>query len=356
MRLVLVHVDGGRGEWPYERDDWGSDVKSMSRPMSVFWRAFIASGSAIGVLALLLVFSPVEIDAPIRRGQALIVVVGLAVGLVANAVLLRRALRPLGRLAQKMEAVDLLRPGQRLQVLRNDEIGRAIVAFNRMVDRLETERQQTSRRVLAAQEAERVGIARDLHDEVGQVLTGVLLHLDSIAETAPAHRGEIADAKQSVRRALHEVRRISSELRPEMLEQLGLVSALTELTRSFARTSGVRVDREFARPLPELEADVELAVYRIAQEGLTNISRHARATRVRMVLECGPRSLVLRVIDDGCGLADTFEEHGGLRGMRERAVLIGAALAITSASPGGVEVRLEVPAMGVVVRPAKASP
>ncbi len=323
--------------------------------MPVFWRAFIASASAFGLGALLLLFSPIEIDAPIRRGQALVVILGLVVGLVANALLLRRALRPLRRLAQRMEAVDLLRPGQRLQVLRNDEIGRAIIAFNRMVDRLETERQQTSRRVLAGQEAERVGIARHLHDEVGQVLTGVLLHLDSIAESAPSHRGEIDDAKQSVRRALHEVRRISSELRPEMLEQLGLVSALTELTRSFAQTSGVRVDREFARPLPELEAEVELAVYRIVQEGLTNIARHARATRVRMVLESAPQSVVLRVIDDGCGLAEAFEEHGGLRGMRERAVLIGAALAIKPASSGGVEVRVEVPAVGVV-SPVQVSP
>ena len=148
----------------------------------------------------------------------------------ANAFLLRRAFAPLERLAQRMETVDLLRPGQRLQVLRNDEIGRVVIAFNRMLDRLESERQQSGRRVLAAQEAERIGIARDLHDEVGQVLTGVLLQLNSIAESAPAHREEIDEAKQSVRRALDEVRRISSELRPEMLEHLGLVSALTELT------------------------------------------------------------------------------------------------------------------------------
>ena len=317
----------------------------MSRPLSVFWRVFAVNAGLLGVLAVLLLFSPIEIDAPIKPIQALIVSLGLVVTLAANAYLLRRALAPLERLAQRMETVDLLRPGQRLQVLRKDEISRVVIAFNRMLDRLERERQQSGRRILAAQEAERIGIARDLHDEVGQVLTGVLLHLDSIAESAPAHRPEIDDAKQSVRRALNEVRRISSELRPEMLEQLGLVSALTELTTTFNRVSGIRVERQFDQPVPELERDAELAVYRIAQESLTNVARHAQATRVQIVLEGGSDSVVLRVIDDGRGFAAEPEEHGGLRSMRERALLIRAALAIKETASGGVEVRLEVPAV-----------
>ena len=319
----------------------------MKHPLSLFWRVFAVNAGLLGVLAALLLLTPVEIDAPIRPVQALIVVAGLAVTLAANVILLRRALAPLERLAQRMETVDLLRPGQRLQVLRNDEISRVVVAFNRMLDRLENERQQSGRRVLAAQEAERVGIARDLHDEVGQVLTGVLLHLDSIAERAPTHRDEIDDAKQSVRRALDEVRRISSELRPEMLEHLGLVSALTELTTTFSRVSGIRVERQFDQSLPKLEPDAELAVYRIAQESLTNVARHAQATRVTVALEQGFESVVLRVVDDGRGFAGNPEEHGGLIGMRERALLIGAALAIKEASPNGVEVRLEVPAVRV---------
>jgi two-component system, NarL family, sensor histidine kinase UhpB len=320
----------------------------MTRPLSVFWRVFAVNAGLLGVLAALLVFTPVEIDAPIKLTQALIVIAGLAVTLAANAVLLRRALAPLDRLAQRMETVDLLRPGQRLQVLRHDEISRVVVAFNRMLDRLESERRRSSRRILAAQEAERVGIARDLHDEVGQVLTGVLLHLDSIAERAPAHRTEIDDAKQSVRRALNEVRRISSELRPEMLEELGLVSALTELTATFSRVSGIAVERRFDQSLPDLESDAELAVYRIAQESLTNIGRHAEAAHVTVSLEKGFDSVVLRVVDDGRGFAGEPEEHGGLRSMRERALLIGAALAIKQASAGGVEVRLEVPAVSSV--------
>jgi two-component system sensor histidine kinase UhpB len=216
-----------------------------------------------------------------------------------------------------------------------------------MLDRLESERQQSGRRVLAAQEAERLGIARDLHDEVGQVLTGVLLQLDSIAGAAPAYREDLDEAKSAVRRALDEVRRISSELRPEMLEHLGLVSALTELTTTFGRLSGIRVERRFEQSLPELEPDKELALDRIAQESLTNVARHAQATHVTVALERGGGSVVLRVADDGRGFDGTPQEHGGLRSMRERALLIDGALAIRTALGGGIEVRLEVPAARV---------
>jgi two-component system, NarL family, sensor histidine kinase UhpB len=316
----------------------------MARGHSLFWRVFAVNAGLLGAIAVLLLFSPVEIDAPVKPTQALIIIGGLVVTVLANALLLRRAVAPLERLAQRMETVDLLRPGQRLSVSRTDEIGRVLAAFNRMLDRLERERRQSGRRVLAAQEAERVGIARDLHDEVGQLLTGALLQLNSIAESAPARRQELDEARQAVRRALDEVRRISSELRPEMLEQLGLVSALTELSTTFARVSGVEVERHFDRSLAALEPDTELAVYRIAQESLTNVARHAHAKRVTIALERGHDSVVLRVVDDGRGFDGAPEEHGGLRSMRERALLVEGALAIKDGRQGGVEVRLEVPA------------
>jgi two-component system sensor histidine kinase UhpB len=312
--------------------------------LPLFWRVLAVNGGLLTVIALLLIATPVTISFPIALTEAIVVVIGLVVTIAVNAVLLRRAFAPLGRLAERMEMVDLLRQGQRLQVLREDEVGRVVAAFNRMLDRLERERQESAWRVLAAQEAERVGIARDLHDEVGQVLTGVLLQLNSISDSAPAHRDELDDARQAVRRALDEVRRISRELRPEMLEHLGLVSALTELSTSFARVSGIRVERDFAPSLPKLAPEVELVIYRIAQESLTNVARHAEASRVTISLEAGHESVVLRVVDDGRGFAADPVEHGGLRSMRERALLVGGALAIKAAPEGGAEVRVEVPA------------
>lgn len=320
----------------------------MPRNIPLFWRVFAVNGGLLVAIAVLLIVTPVQISAPIKLEQALIIVAGLAITLAANALLLRHTVSPLGQLAWRMETVDLLRRGQRIDVQRDDEVGRVVRAFNLMLDRLESERQESGRRVLAAQEAERVGIARDLHDEVGQVLTGVLLHLNSIAESAPSQRDEIDTAKQAVRVALDEVRRISSELRPEMLEQLGLASALTELSTTFARVSGVHVERRFETTLPKLAADTELAVYRIAQESLTNIARHAAATEVSISLERGIDSVVLSVSDNGRGFDGPPQEHGGLRSMRERALLIDGALAVKASRLGGVDVRLEVPAPAVV--------
>jgi two-component system sensor histidine kinase UhpB len=200
---------------------------------------------------------------------------------------------------------------------------------------------------LRAQEAERVRIAGGLHDEVGQALTGVLLQLDALSDSRDADvRRTASETKQTVRHALEEVRRIARELRPEMLEHLGLVSALTELSRRFGEQSGIQVERRFAETLPQLSDEAELAIYRVAQESLTNIARHAEASRVELALEEGAASVVLRVTDDGRGLADAVvaNGHGGLRGMRERALLVGGALAVKPARSGGVEVRLEVPA------------
>jgi len=320
----------------------------MPRTAPLFWRVFAVNGGVLATVAVLLIVTPVQISAPIKLEQALIIVVGLAITLAANALLLRQTVAPLGRLARRMETVDLLRRGQRIDVHRGDEVGRVVQAFNRMLDRLESERQQSGRRVLAAQEAERIGIARDLHDEVGQLLTGVLLHLNSIADAAPSQRDEIDAAKRTVRLALDEVRRISSELRPEMLEHLGLASALIELSTTFARVSGLHVKRRFDTALPKLSPDAELAVYRIAQESLTNVARHAAATEVTITLERGSDSVILSVSDNGRGFDGPPQEHGGLRSMRERALLIDAALAVKRGRRGGVDVRLEVPAPAAV--------
>jgi two-component system sensor histidine kinase UhpB len=304
--------------------------------LSLIWRVFAINAVLLVVATLLLALTPVTIHARIAIVEGLDLAVALVVMLAANLLLLRHTLQPIGRLVERMRKIDLLQPGQRIPEQGGVEVAELTRAFNEMLERLETERRESGKRALDAQEAERRRIASGLHDEVGQVLTGVLLRLED------------DETKEAVRQALEEVRRIARELRPEMLEQLGLVSALTELSRKFADSSGIRVERSFATDLPPLSDESELAVYRVAQESLTNIARHADASRVHVALQPGPDSVVLRVIDDGRGIPtpDPFalNGHGGLRGMRERALLVGGALAVKRGSGGGVEVRLEVPA------------
>jgi two-component system, NarL family, sensor histidine kinase UhpB len=315
--------------------------------LSFFWRVFAASAVVLVVATVLLIVTPVTISANIALVEALIVIAALGVALLGEFLLLRRAFQPLEQLVRRMETVDLLRPGQRVAAPPGPTLSRAVRAFNDMLDRLETERRESGGRVLAAQEAERSRIARGLHDEVGQVLTGVLLELDALAPSLPADRRiDLVETKDAVRQALEEVRRIARELRPEMLEHLGLPSALTELATVLSRRSGVRIERDFHRSLPPLTEDAELAVYRVAQESLTNVARHANASRVLMRLESGVDSVVLTVSDDGRGFGDglSSDREGGIRGMRERALLVGGALAVKPGASGGVEVRLEVPA------------
>jgi two-component system, NarL family, sensor histidine kinase UhpB len=316
--------------------------------LPLLWRVFAINATLLALATLLLALTPVTVHASIAVAEAIDLVAALLVMLAANLLLLRHTLGPIDRLVERMRTVDLLRPGQRLAAGGGIEATELTRAFNEMLERLETERRESGQRALRAQEGERLRIARGLHDEVGQVLTGVLLQLDSLRGADEATRARGLDAtKHSVRQALEEVRRIARELRPEMLEHLGLVSALTELSRKFADQSGIHVERRFAAALPPLSDEAEIAVYRVAQESLTNVARHADATHVDLILEPGVQSVVLRIADDGRGLPETAASPNGqrgLRGMRERAMLVGGALAIKRSHDGGVEVRLEVPA------------
>jgi two-component system sensor histidine kinase UhpB len=131
--------------------------------------------------------------------------------------------------------------------------------------------------------------------------------------------------------------------RPETLDHLGLASSLNNLARAFARRTRIAVDRQISPQLGQLDPNVELVLYRVAQESLTNIARHSNANQVLLALSRNGDSVVLRIADDGQGLGPSRLEGGGLRGIRENALIVGGALAIKPSPIGGVEIRLEVP-------------
>jgi two-component system sensor histidine kinase UhpB len=174
-------------------------------------------------------------------------------------------------------------------------------------------------------------------------MTAILLSLERAADEADEPlRGELRQVQEITRGSLDEVRRLVRRLRPGVLEDLGLVSALTSLTGEFATHVGLRVVRRFDSGLPVLDQQTELVLYRVAQEALTNAARHAEAGQVEVSLHRTGEAVVLAVADDGRG-TEAAREGAGIRGMRERALLVGATLDVTSHPQAGTAVRLVVP-------------
>ena len=213
--------------------------------MSLLWRVFASNAAVLAAATLALVLSPATVSFPVALTEAVVLAGGLAAMLGIDFVLLRRAFGPLGRLRRFMAEVDPLQPGARAEVDGADpEVAELTVSINEMIERLERERRESARAALAGQEAERVRIARELHDEVGQTLTAIVLQLERAARDTGA--AEVAEAREGVRETLEEVREIARRLRPEALDDLGLGSALAALTVDVSRRTRLRIDRRLA--------------------------------------------------------------------------------------------------------------
>jgi two-component system sensor histidine kinase UhpB len=312
--------------------------------MPLFWRVFLANAAILLAGILVLALTPLRLGEHATLRDVIALLVGLTLMIVVNWLILRPLFRPLERLAGRMEEADVLRGGQRVPVDSSGEVGALEEAFNRMMERLETERREAGARALNTQEEERQRIARGLHDEVGQTMTGVLLVLKRLGRDAtPEQRAALDEAQAAVKASLEDVRRTAQELRPEILDHLDLPSALTNLARTFSDRTGIPVRRQLATQLPKLDPKIELVLYRVAQEGLTNAARHSGASEVTLTLEHDADSVVLRVLDNGRGFEGKHAEGGGLRGIRERALIVGGAVAIKPAPTDGLEIRLQVP-------------
>jgi two-component system sensor histidine kinase UhpB len=277
--------------------------------------------------------------------EGILLAVAVLLVLVVNLVLLRRVVRPVQHLTALARRVDLTDPRPSLpEAQPRSEAGELALTFNEMLLRLRAERREATGRVLAGQEAERLRIAQELHDQVGQELTAVLLLLSRLESRVPDDlRPAVREVENSVRAGIEDVRRIAIELRPEALEDLGLESALAVLCDRLAERSGLEVDCQIESRLPELSPDTELVLYRVAQEALTNVARHSGSEGAELSVQGDHGGVILTVRDRGRGLPADLVDGSGMRGMRERAALIGALLEIRSADPG-TEVRLQVPA------------
>lgn len=315
--------------------------------MSLLWRVFLANIVVWVAAFALLAWAPVTVHRVATPRELVILGIGLVAMLAMDLVLLRRVLGPLRRLATVMKAVEPTHPGRRAQT--SGSAGGEVVALadalNSMLDRLEDERRESGRKALLAQESERARIARELHDEVGQTLTAVALRAQRAAGETSGQDEALTEIAETVLSSLEDVHRIGRELRPEALEDLGLVNALIALCSRIGRQGGLVVRRDLAGQLPPLSHEIELVIYRVAQEALTNALRHAQGSEVTVSLRCSDGAVMLRVSDNGRGLPEPRRE-GGLGGMRERAMLIGAELGVDSRPGHGTEVTLTVPVQG----------
>jgi two-component system, NarL family, sensor histidine kinase UhpB len=282
-----------------------------------------------------------------------LLVIGLALVVVALSLALlreRRRLRPLEDLIEAMEKVDLSSPQLHLPasidgVGETEEVERIELAFLRMMRRLEAERRRAGSAALHAQEEERARVARDLHDEVNQSLTGLLLRLEAAREAAPPElEGELAETRTLANQAMTELLSLARQLRPTALDDLGLAAAIGGQVEQLARGE-IEAKLSVEGGFSDLGDDAQLVVYRVAQEALNNAARHSGARHVEVRLRrSGDDGVVLEVADDGRGFAFDESERGlGIGGMRERALLVGGELTIESRPDAGTTVRLTVP-------------
>jgi two-component system sensor histidine kinase UhpB len=290
-----------------------------------------------------------------KRWDFLILALAIVLTLCTNLWMLQRRFQPLERLIDEIEAVDPAEPSP-LELRRDnpvEEIDRLASYFHGLLQRIEEERRRSGQLAMRAQEEERRRLARDLHDEVNQALTAIRLRLEALAQETPAERApELAELKRLVYQAMDELLNLARQLRPSALDDHGLVPAVETQLKRFSSRTGIEVRLGTQGNPDDLTEVVQTAIYRVAQEALTNVTRHAGATAVELDLEENEGAAELRVRDDGSGFdpsAIARNSEGpagglGLIGMAERARLVGGELDVRSAPGGGTTITLRVPA------------
>ena len=282
-----------------------------------------------------------------QRSEFALLALTIILILLVNILMVRRRFSPLEELTDRIEAVDPAEPSAfeaPAGGVGTEEVDRLARSFQMLLARMEGERRRSGRLVLRAQEEERRRLARDLHDEVNQALTAILLRLEAASHAAPPELAdELGELKLLVNQAMEELLQLARQLRPTALDDHGLLPALATHVRRFASQTGIQADLS-THGEPDLAPDEEIAVYRVAQEALANVARHSDASRVQVDLDSSGSAVELRVRDDGRGFDSELRRKGlGLDGMSERARLVGGELRIDSLPGAGTELVMRVP-------------
>jgi signal transduction histidine kinase len=276
--------------------------------------------------------------------SAVILAAGLlAVALISN--VLTRPLREVAAGAGRIAAGEL---AARVPAGRDDEIGRLAAAFNDMAEKVaerDASLRQLSRRMLSVQEQERIRIAREVHDELGQALTAMKIDLQQLAKRHASLDEPLKPIARTIDEIVDLVRRIATDLRPAILDDLGITAALEQQLRRLRESTGMQTTLVVAEE-PDLDMVTRVTLYRIAQEALANVVRHAEASEVEISLAIREGAAVLEISDNGRGVSPeqvTNPKSLGLLGMRERAELLGGSVHLAGNPGHGTVVTVTLP-------------
>lgn len=281
---------------------------------------------------------------------------GIVLSLAVNYLVLRAAFRPLHNLEEAASAVRRgdLSARAKPTIFTDPEVARLAETFNATLDEMALDRAELrslASQVVRAQEEERKRISRELHDDTAQVLFAQVLRLTPLKSSPSAEvRQTATELERMTVDALEGVRRLALELRPPALDDLGLLAALGDLAQRFSEQHNIPADYQARGPRGRLPSEVELVLYRVAQEALTNVGKHARARHVWIDLDRGPDDVTISIRDDGRGFDPTAvvvrDDRGlglGLFGMVERVALVGGTLHFWPRRGGGTEIFAFVP-------------
>lgn len=333
-------------------------VARLNRTVPLFYKVLIANAALIAAGALAATLALTRLHGGMTAGYmpaAAVLAVAIGASILVNYLLMRVAFHPLFLLRDTMDAVrwgqlDARAPNRAA----DPDVANLAATFNMMLDELARHRRSASSVILRALEEERKRIARELHDETSQALTNLVIRLEMLMEAVVDEDEKLIQDLTRLRdmaaNALAETRRLTFDLRPTILDDLGLVPAIRWLLKHQLEPYGVTTRLHATGFDERLPDEVETTLFRIVQEALTNVIRHAAASRVDVTFEAGPEGLTAIVVDDGQGFVvrsvrpDDPQGRGlGLFGMYERAGLIGGNLNITSTPGRGTRVHVMIP-------------
>ena len=374
--LVVDRVDGvGRHTSNGDAPDGSEHIVAYAPLESVPW----------GVVLEQREDTALAVPNSLRRRVIWIATIGLLAGLTMAWITSRQVVRPLARLTGRADAITAGDLSSSIDVEGQDEVRRLARSFETMRSRLDASQRELSEwslelenrvrertdqlvqrdqerdlllgKVISAQEEERRRIARDLHDQIGQSLTGLVMQIggleSSLADDQRTLKSQLAELGESAGVAVEEVRRMMSDLRPSILDDMGLESAVSWLAERSLEREGIAIDLDINLVKAELSPELETSVFRVFQEAVNNVTKHAQASRVEIALSNDNEVLLGSIVDDGVGFDSSEIEPGhdggwavGLLGMSERISLLGGALEIESSPGDGTRIRFTIPTGG----------